>query len=201
MTDFASIVRTADGTAEIEAAVGPSQYGHVALNEMVASWAAGGSTPRSRTIRRECARAALSITGENFAAIGRRIQCTRAAISAGVQEFCVAQGIPNRAGRTDDTRRRCAEARLRVHRREGSKIHQPPKADAMEAVLARLRGCCRNWLAKECGVSPQTARRWFMAAQIRRPIAFVETLAKAARRADEHPAKRGRKQEKLVARN
>lgn len=193
MTDFAAIVRTEDGSAAVEAAIGPSQYGHAAIAEIVDAWESRGATPRARRIRRECARAALQITGENFAEIGRRIQCTRAAISAGVREFCAWQKIPNRVGRAEAARQASRAARTRVLRGEVSE-QRTDKRDALTAALEVLRGVSRKWIAQQCGVSHNTVWRWFMG--IRRPLALVETLNRISHRAQAHPIQRGRRIEK-----
>ncbi len=203
METLAAYVRTEDGESALEAAIGPSQYGHARLVELVSAWESRGATPRAKTIRRECARAALQMTGESFAQIGRRIQCTRAAISAGVKEFCKAHQIPNRVGRDEDTRRACRMARRRVLRGEVN-AEQPAKLDALQRVLNALRGTCRKWIAQQCGVSHITARSWFIHPSghgYRRPISLLETLQRLAARGTSHPVKTGRPVQKLAYRN
>ena len=194
---------TESGKAIIEAAVGPSQYAHAELCELVDLWAAKGKTPRAQTIRRECARAALQQTGENFAQIARRIFCTKAAISAGVIDFCHAHKIPNRAGRGDVNSQRCRAARLRVLR--GERVSTTPaRRDVLEGVIEALRGCSLEWVAQQCGVSRQTAKSWFYSPSAhgyRRPLKFPEALARLAKSAAFHPTRRGRKPEKLGYRN
>jgi hypothetical protein len=187
----------AEGAALIQA-VGPSQYAHAELCELIDLWAAKGKNPRAQTIRRECARAALQQTGENFAQIGRRIFCTKAAISAGVIDFCKAHKIPNRAGRGDVNSQRCRAARLRVLR--GERVSTTPeKRDALAGILAALRGASRRWIAQQCGVSIVAAWSWFArpgSSIYRRPIRYADTLAKLAKSAQYHPMRKGRHCEK-----